>query len=845
MGNNVSSPPDVIKEEILIVMKEEQVSDTNNCNSSDDSSSCASYTEFHDALQYLSSSPQNHQRRRWNTLEDWNECFRLPIFQKRQGPLRMLQVDSEGVYRDDDDKDNNEDHDDLSNNRNNILSSSCWPKNSSASSLRRRSSSRRSSYKSSSSSSRNSGNGMETKLDDTVNFEETDVYDSQEPNYDNDTSEDEEEYTCSPAAYLYNRSSSKSSPVTTTTEPISSALETSTRRFYYCYPSASTSSLSRCKSAISQTSSSLPLFLDERNIDWEYTQEELDMFDGDEPTEASNLRLPRRYWIVTTAALPWMTGTAVNPLLRAAYLSQRNRRLMQEEQRCEETQPEDDDESFDTSANSTVTSSTVTLVLPWLEDPGDREKLYGPAWALPDKSCDDQEAYIRQWLATSAHLPLEAAPPSEGGIAIQWYPARYHAALSSIFALGDLCEMIPTSPDETYQEATTRSQKSNMICILEEPEHVNFYRAPGRESWRDRFGHVIGIVHTNYKAYAQNHYSGILTGPLVGALSSLMVRAYCDKVVKLSPVLQTYAPGKEVISNVHGIRQEFFRVPLASPAAVSSTRAQCYFIGKLLWAKGMDKLLNLEAHFRKKTGKYFDIDIVGSGPEQTEIERSFLGMQQNRNEARDVRSSTHSKEKNPIHWRYFRQPIPARFLGRRDHAEVGPNYSIFVNPSITEVLCTTTAEAIAMGKWVIIPRHASNEFFLQFPNCLQYKNKNEFVDLLQYALTNPVKDVLERCKNNLSNRSQFYAPLTWEVATERLIDCAYLSKREARRRDRLTLHKEDRSIQEWHYTLGNGKSGDVLRKVLGGGPVAEQSTYKKLSSNLSASSSVPSLIVAT
>lgn len=120
----------------------------------------------------------------------------------------------------------------------------------------------------------------------------------------------------------------------------------------------------------------------------------------------SDLRDPnRRIWIITTASLPWLTGTSVNPLLRAAYLAK--------------DRP----------------SGKVTLMVPWLKR--EQQDIAFPKDIRFDHPSEQME-YVKRWLIEEAHMPISAEK-----LQIAFYSASYHDEYHSIFPMGDITDLIP------------------------------------------------------------------------------------------------------------------------------------------------------------------------------------------------------------------------------------------------------------------------------------------------------------------------------------------------------------------------------------------------------------------
>lgn len=426
----------------------------------------------------------------------------------------------------------------------------------------------------------------------------------------------------------------------------------------------------------------------------------------------------RHVAIVTTASLPWMTGTAVNPLFRAAYLAK-------------------------------AAQQNVTLLVPWLCKP-DQELVYPNS--ITFNTPEEQEVYIRNW--------LEERIGFKADFKISFYPGKFSKERRSIIPTGDTSQFI--------------SSKDADIAILEEPEHLNWYHHGQR--WTDKFNHVVGVVHTNYLEYIKREKNGAIQAFLVKHINNLVARAYCHKVLRLSAATQDLP--RSVVCNVHGVNPKFLEIGdrLASERASGQQAFSkgAYFLGKMVWAKGYRELIDLLSKHQNELCS-LKLDVFGNGEDSHEVQSAAKKLNLNLN-----------------------------FQRGRDHADVSlHSYKVFVNPSVSDVLCTATAEALAMGKFVVCADHPSNEFFMSFPNCLTYKTSEDFVA--------KVKEALAQDPQPLTPEQRYQ--LSWEAATKRFTEYSDLDKI-------LKMDQQDRQEnpeRSHRNTMGKSVSMPNLSDLVDGG----------------------------
>uniref|UniRef100_A0A7S3EEA0 digalactosyldiacylglycerol synthase n=1 Tax=Rhodosorus marinus TaxID=101924 RepID=A0A7S3EEA0_9RHOD len=408
-----------------------------------------------------------------------------------------------------------------------------------------------------------------------------------------------------------------------------------------------------------------------------------DMIQTDEQVEiASDLSDGgRTITIVTTASVPWLTGTAVNPAIRAVELAKLD--------------------------------NEVTLVLPWLL-PQDQPSVF--SGKVMFQSPAEQAQYVREWMKGLYPLPEDEDEENEMLLPeIRFYAGGYSKEVGSVFPLSDIVKALPQN---TFRD----------MLILEEPEHLTWYYYGDRLTHQYRY--VVGIIHTNYFAYAMNWAFpvGLVKGPLLWAYNKWCTRAHTHRIIKLSDAMQGFP--RAITANVHGVRSNFLEIGKSTERDFSH---DFYFVGKLVWQKGYNRLVPLLKNYYRKTGEALPMEWFGSGDDANAIYES-------------------TQREVALHNIICRGQAV-------DHVEL-TNFKALINASDSEGLATVTLEAIAMGKFVVIIDHSCNHFFRQFPNALFYRNQSEFIGAVQYAASHQPNPLTEAEVEALS----------WSGAMSRFVD---------------------------------------------------------------------------
>ncbi|MEG3641380.1 hypothetical protein [Magnetococcus sp. PR-3] len=299
-----------------------------------------------------------------------------------------------------------------------------------------------------------------------------------------------------------------------------------------------------------------------------------------------------------------------------------------------------------------------------------------------------------------SYLREQLPDPHCRHLQLVFYPARYFAALGSI---------LPSAP-------IAPQLRSCDWLILEEPEHLN-WKHPWND-YRPRAKRITGIVLTNYDFFIRQALPAISMVPwLINRYNRWLMQRYCDDLLLLGAGVPAIPKGLNFISS--GVSASFFE-----HQQVGQGRQGLYFIGKIIWEKGFRELVDLLC------GSNIDqMDLYGLGKDRDAIE-------------------TYAKSKH----------ITFCFKGStlKPAEDLAP-YRLFINTSRSECYCSTTAEALAHGKFVIIPDCASNASFRPFKNALLYTSAEDFQAKLRYAMTEQPQE------------DDQLVSLSWQAATDRLL----------------------------------------------------------------------------
>lgn len=205
--------------------------------------------------------------------------------------------------------------------------------------------------------------------------------------------------------------------------------------------------------------------------------------------------------IVATSALPWRTGTAILPLLRAYYLAKRG---------------------LDTR-----------LYVPWIS-PENQRVLFGENFIFDSKN--EQEAAIRNYLPD----------PRCASLQIEFYPGIYLRRLGSIFPL---CAI------------SKRLRRCDWL-LLEEPEHLNWIHFWNRYDKLAK--RVTGIVLTNYYYYAAHAFPYLPFIPLaLERYNQWLIRRHCHDALILGNAIRPFPTAQDFSSS--GIHPSFFQTAPVRP----------------------------------------------------------------------------------------------------------------------------------------------------------------------------------------------------------------------------------------------------------------------------------------